>query len=82
MTVQSLYEAQRSSPALRVSTQVLPDSKSQIINSLHRDPQDSVVISPPTSASERSHEPLKANPSNVGIGVNIHRSKQGVFVIR
>ena len=56
---------------------------------LQRDLKESVVISPPSICtvaasicdSQRSKsEPVASGTS--GIGVNIHRSKQGVFVVR
>ena len=59
------------------------------LNSLvQRDVRESVVISPPSIAAAGSvvsrdfDEKPKSTPSTSGIGVNIHRSKQGVFVVR
>jgi hypothetical protein len=53
---------------------------------LQRDSRESVVISPPSiNGASALRDSAKNDPAasmSPGIGVNIHRSKQGVFVVR
>ena len=63
----------------------IPTISSSYGTVVQRDPRESVVISPPSIASvpstiaQAKDVPTSNSP---GIGVNIHRSKQGVFVVR
>ncbi len=66
----------------------VPFSAAALSSLVQRDVRESVVISPPSITSEASvmsrafEEKPRGAPSSSGIGVNIHRSKQGVFVVR
>ena len=78
----TVFENERSLAAYSKASQGIPAHGSSLPTVVQRDPRESVVISPP-SIAVRADQVKGIQPSNsAGIGVNIHRSKQGVFVVR
>jgi hypothetical protein len=85
----TINEARERSVYAKLGAADIPLSTAALSSLVQRDVRESVVISPPSITSEASvmsrafdDKPPKGTPSSSGIGVNIHRSKQGVFVVR
>ncbi len=79
----TVFENERSLAAYAKAAQngISPHTSS-LSTVVQRDSRESVVISPPSIAG-RADQAKGIQPStSAGIGVNIHRSKQGVFVVR
>lgn len=89
MTMRDVMNEARERPVYtKLGAADIPLSSVALNSLVQRDVRESVVISPPSIASGGSvlsrgfEEKPKGTPSSSGIGVNIHRSKQGVFVVR
>jgi hypothetical protein len=90
MTMRDVGNEARARPVYtKLGAADIPLSSVALNSLVQRDVRgESVVISPPSIAAAGSvvsrdfDEKPKSTPSSSGIGVNIHRSKQGVFVVR